>query len=148
MPLEAARAQAAEDILIPSSKVLGNIKRVRLTQAGALTQPPVHQDFVGIAILYDSGVTFFSFADKGRSGTFETMFGNSQAVKDHLADVVSVGGRKYMVYKGGTQVTAWDERIETPPSVHFTIRGIEYGFFDYSGNLKASGLLKAAREMR
>ncbi len=143
--LATARAQAAEGILIPSSKVLGNVKRVRLTQA------PAPRENVGIAILYDSGVKFFSFAD-GRDKTFESLLhkglGSFPFTDGRKApyDVVSVGGRKYVVQKGGTQV-AGKLRIEVKPAVVFLVDGIEYQLIAASGGLKASDLLKVAQEI-
>lgn len=148
IPLTTARAQAADGILIPSSKMLGKITRVRLLQDGA------PKELVGIGILYDSGVKFFAIALGDKNKTFESILPENIKVgsesfidrRERTYDVVEVEGRKYMVEKGGIQRS--DELTnKVPPMVWFLVDGIEYRLIAASGDLKASDLLKVAQEM-
>jgi len=144
--LSEAREKAADGILIPSSKVLGNIVRVRLTEE----EGP--QDGVGIGILYDSGVKFFATPGLGKDRTLESIVGNiPQGVfsdgRKKAYDVVDDRRRKYMVMKGGTQGYG-DEQRRVAPRVVFVVDGTEYRLFADSGNLNEQDLLEVAKDMR
>ncbi len=148
IPLATARAQAAEGILIPSSKVLGKATKICLTEAGA------PKELVGIGILYDSGVKFFATPSGDKSRKFEDVLSNMNVPitsydgknKKQVCDVMEVGGRKYIVEKGGYQIFG-DLTNEVKPRVVFVVNGIEYRLIAASGNLKASDLLKVAQEI-
>ncbi len=147
IPLETAREQAADGILIPSSKVLGKITRVRLARE------ELPKELVGIGILYDSGVKFFARPSGDKNKTFESTLrqgdpGSFTDGRKQVYDVVEVGGRKYCFQKGGTQVFGKGTiTFEVKPCITFVVDGIEYWLIAASGNLKASDLLNIAQEI-
>lgn len=149
IPLATARARAADGILIPSSKMLGKATKVSLTEAEA------PRELVGIAILYDSGVKFFATPSGDKNKTFDSSIlpkfknipmGSFTDGRKQAYDVVEVGGRKYMVFKGGTQKFG-ELTHEVKPTVIFLVDGIEYRLIAASGDLKEKDLLKVAQEM-
>lgn len=150
IPLETARKQAADGILIPSSKMLGKITRVRLMRE------ELPKELVGIGILYDSGVKFFARPSGDKNKTFESTLprdlkagsGSFTDGRKQVYDVVEVGGRKYCFQKGGTQVFGEGTiTFEVKPCITFVVDGTEYWLIAASGNLKASDLLNIAQEI-
>ncbi len=147
IPLVTAREKAADGILIPSSKALGTIVRVRLTEAEA------PKEWVGIGILFDSGVKFFATPSGDKNKTFESILPTEVSPESftdgrrQVYDVADDGVRKYMVMKSGTQKFE-DEKHRVSPRVAFVVKGIEYRLFADSGELNEKDLLKIAKDMR